>query len=276
MRVEGVADCHLHVIDPGRFPFLPGVGYTPRPEESGPREALCAVLDAHGVTNALLIQPSCYGFDNSAMVDAMDAQPRRFKAIAVIKGDEPEPELQALAERGVVGVRFNLVNFDRAAFSGPGAVRLLERLKSLGWFAQVYADDAQWLEIAPILRRSGVQILIDHFGTRNLAAGLRAPCFQAVLDLGRSVIAAVKLSAPFRVASRPDRYAELDGHVEALLAAFGKERCIWGSDWPFLGVGGGIFYGESLAALDRWLPDAEDRDRVLRGNPARLFGFQGW
>ena len=205
----------------------------------------------------------------------MDAQPRRFKAIAVIKGDEPEPELQALAERGVVGVRFNLVNFDRAVFSGPGAVRLLERLKSLAWFAQVYADDAQWLEIAPILQRSGVQILIDHFGTRNLAAGLRAPGFQAVLDLGRSAIAAVKLSAPFRLASRPDRYAELDGHVEALLAAFGKERCIWGSDWPFLGMGGGILYGESLAALDRWLPDAEDRDRVLRGNPARLFGFQG-
>ena len=273
MKDTGIVDCHLHIIDHGRYPFRPGVGYTPRPDESGPREALVSVLDAHGVAHALLVQPSGYGFDNSAMLDAMAAAPGRFKAIAVIKGDESERELQGLADRGVVGVRFNLVTFDPAALVGAGMARLLARLKGLDWFAQVFARDEQWQSAAPLLRQSGVKILVDHFGVGDLAGGLGAPGFQAVLDLGRSGRAAVKLSAPFRIISWPDRLGELDRHAETLLAAFGKENCVWGSDWPFLGLDRDIRYRDTMTALERWLPDESDRDLVRWHNPARLLGF---
>ena len=78
----------------GDIPFRPGVGYTPRPDETGTREALASLLDAHGVAHALLVQPSGYGFDNSAMLDAMAAAPGRYKAIAVISGEELDRELQ--------------------------------------------------------------------------------------------------------------------------------------------------------------------------------------
>jgi predicted TIM-barrel fold metal-dependent hydrolase len=273
MSASGSADCHLHIIDPARFPFVPGAGYTPRPDETGTREALDAVLDAHGIAHALLVQPSGYGFDNSAMLDAMAARPGRFRAIAVISGEESDRTLETLAERGVVGVRFNLVNAKRDALAGAQAPALLARLKALGWFAQVFASDEQWHGVAPILRRSGIRILVDHFGIGGLALGLGAPGFQAVLELGRSGNAAVKLSAPFRIA--PDRGDDgaIEGHAEALLSAFGMENCIWGSDWPFLGMDYEIRYADCLGALARWLPDAADRDRVLRDNPARLFGF---
>ena len=124
MKDTGIVDCHLHIIDHGRYPFRPGVGYTPRPDETGTREALAATLDAHGVAHALLVQPSGYGFDNSAMLDAMAAAPGRYKAIAVISGEDPTRSSQGLADRGVVGLRFNLVNFDPAALAGPGMARL--------------------------------------------------------------------------------------------------------------------------------------------------------
>jgi len=273
MSASGTADCHLHIIDPARFPFVPGAGYTPRPDETGTREALGAVVDAHGVAHALLVQPSGYGFDNAAMLDAMAARPGRFKAIAVISGQASDRTLETLAARGVVGVRFNLVNTRRDALAGPEAAALLARLKALGWFAQVFARDDQWQGVAPLLRRSGIRILVDHFGIGDLALGLGAPGFQAVLELGRSGNAAVKLSAPFRLAPKRGDYGAIEGHAEALLAAFGKEGCIWGSDWPFLGMDYEIRYANCLAALARWLPDAADRDRVLRNNPARLFGF---
>jgi len=269
----GIADCHLHIIDHARYPFRPGVGYTPRPDETGTREALASLLDAHGVAHALLVQPSGYGFDNSAMLEAMEAAPGRYKAIAVISGEESDRALEDLAARGVVGLRFNLVNFDPAALAGPGMTRLLARLKALDWFAQIFAHDAQWQAAGPLLRQSGVKLLVDHFGIGNLAAGLEAPGFQAVLELGRSGRAAVKLSAPFRVAAWPDRLGEIEGHAEALLAAFGKENCIWGSDWPFLGMDREIRYRDAMAALTRWLPDDADRDLVLRRNPGRLLGF---
>ena len=273
MTAAGIVDCHLHIIDHGRFPFLPGLGYTPRPDESATREALASVLDAHGIAHALLVQPSGYGFDNSAMLDAMKAAPGRFKAIAVIKGEESDRELAEMAERGVVGVRFNLVNFDPSAFAGAATQRLLARLKALDWFAQVFARDEQWQEAGPLLRQSGVKVLVDHFGTGDLTRGLAAPGFQAVLDLGRSGLAAVKLSAPFRVTSRPDRLGELDRHVEALFSAFGKQRCVWGSDWPFLGLSHDIRYRDAMDALQHWHTEEADRDLVLRHNPARLLGF---
>src|SRR6202040_3527990 len=110
----------------------------------GTREVLAATLDAHGVAHALLVQPSGYGFDNSAMLDAMAAAPGRFKAIAVISGEESDRELHALADQGVVGVRFNLVTFDPTAMAGAGMARLLARLKALDWFTQVFARDEQW------------------------------------------------------------------------------------------------------------------------------------
>jgi predicted TIM-barrel fold metal-dependent hydrolase len=70
MAKMGIVDTHAHIIDPIRFPFADGPGYKPTPEEAGTSEDFCAVLDTHHVAHALLVQPSGYGYDNSAMLDA--------------------------------------------------------------------------------------------------------------------------------------------------------------------------------------------------------------
>ncbi len=268
-------DTHAHIIDPRRFPFDSGPGYKPSPGETGTAEDYCAVLDAHGVSHALLIQPSGYGYDNTAILDAMVRFPGRFKAIAVVDPETPEKELRALAERGVVGVRFNLVSYRADALDGKAGERYLARLRDLGWFAQVFADDAQWPEVAALLRRSSVKVLVDHFGVRDLARGTHQPGFAAVLALGRDGNAAVKLSAPFRVSRQPADLADLDPYAAALLAAFGSDGCIWGSDWPFLGLPGGYRYDTARRAVERWLVEPTRRDAVLWSNAARLFGFGG-
>ncbi len=267
----GIVDCHAHIIDPARFPFADGPGYRPKPDEHGPREAYNAVLDRHGVTHALLVQPSAYGFDNSAMLDAIADRPGRFKGIAVIAADTTDAEMEKLTAAGVVGVRFNLVSYQPDALSIPDAPRLLARLRERNWFAQIYAHDAQWPELAPLLRASGVAVLIDHFGVRDLSSGPGQPGFQAVLALGRDGSAVVKLSAPFRASTQGGD--DLAPYAEALLAAFGLDRCVWGSDWPFLDIPGKPVYADALAALQRWIPDAAGRDCVLYHTPARLFGF---
>jgi predicted TIM-barrel fold metal-dependent hydrolase len=272
---ERIIDCHAHIIDPARFPFPDGPGYKPRPDETGTRQAFCAMLDQLGAPHALLVQPSGYGVDNAAMLDAMAATPGRFKGIAVVDPGASDRTLEALADSGVVGVRFNLPSYDPGALSRPEAPILLDRLRALGLFAQVYANDAQWAEIAPILRASRVRVLVDHFGVHDLAGSVAQPGFRAVLALGREGQASVKLSAPFRLSSRPDSYGDLDAFVEALLGAFGPSACVFGSDWPFLGLRARPDLGRVLKALGRWLPDRRDRQRVLWDNPFRLFGFEG-
>lgn len=273
MSAARIIDCHAHVVDPVRFPYVDGPGYKPLADEAGTREEFTAVLDAHGVAHALLVQPSCYGYANAALLDAMAAYPGRFKTIAVLDPATPEAELEALAKAGIVGVRFNLVSYDREALARPAAQPFLQRLKALGWFVQVYAHDEQWPELARLLHNAEVKVLVDHFGVRELAGGVERPGFQAVLRLGREGNAAVKLSAPFRISRDLGRYADLAPFAEAAIAAFGIERCVWGSDWPFVNVPGGFRYAAALEAVDRWLGDADARECLFWRNPIRLFGF---
>src|SRR5262249_44456259 len=76
-----------------------------------------------------------------------------------------------------------------------------------------------------------------------------------------------------RVSETGPPYADLEPVAAAIVAAFGVEGCIWGSDWPFINLPRRPDYGGALAALARWLPDKVDRDRVLWANPVRLLGF---
>ena len=273
MAENRIIDAHAHIIDPAKFPLTDGPGYKPLPHETGTSEEFCAVLDAHGVTHGLLVQPSGYGYDNSALLDAMARHPGRFKAIAVVDPETPERKLAGFARQGVVGVRFNLLSHRADALEGPRAESFLARLKELDWFAQVFADDAQWQAVVPVLRRSGIKVLVDHFGVRDPAAGLSQPGFAAVLALGREGRATVKLSAPFRLSSRPEDFADLDPFADALITAFGVEGCVWGSDWPFINFPRGFSYDAALRAPKRWLGDPAQRGMVMWSNAARLFGF---
>ena len=273
--VNQPVDCHAHIIDTARFPFPDGRGYKPRPDEGGTREEYCAVLDRHGIGCGVLIQVSGYGTDNRAILDAVKTYPERFKAIVQIDRGITDRALDDLAAAGAVGVRFNLVNFEPDALSHRDAPRLLQRLKALGWFAQIYADDAQWVLAAATLRASGIRVLVDHFGVRDIAGGTSQKGFQAVLALGRDGLATAKLSSLFRVSGMLSGFDDLDPFVEEVLAAFGVGGCIWGSDWPFINVPRRPVYADLMAPLARWLPDAEDRQRVLARNPQRLFGFKG-
>jgi predicted TIM-barrel fold metal-dependent hydrolase len=116
-------------------------------------------------------------------------------------------------------------------------------------------------------------VLVDHFGVRDVAVGIRHPGFQSVLELGREGIATVKLSSPFRVSTMLSGYDDLDPYVDELLRTFGVDGCLWGSDWPFINVPRRPIYADVLAPLSRWLPDPGDRARVLVQNPRRLFGI---
>ena len=211
--------------------------------------------------------------DNAAMLDAVAREPGRFKVIAVVASDTTDEALATLAAQGVVGVRFNLVSYDRDALAKAAAAGLLDRLKAAGLCAQIYAHDQQWPALMPVLLHHGVRVIVDHFGVRDISTGVAAPGFQAVLELGRRGNAAVKLSAPFRLAPPSSGYGAIDAFGESLLSAFGIERCVWGSDWPFLDVRDRISYADLPVTLERWLPDAADRRRVLWTNPVRLFGF---
>lgn len=78
----GAWDCHCHVFGPAaRFPYAEPRSYTP---EDAPLEAYLALLDRLGLANGVLVQPSAYGRDNRAMLDALRRAPQRLRGVAVV------------------------------------------------------------------------------------------------------------------------------------------------------------------------------------------------
>jgi predicted TIM-barrel fold metal-dependent hydrolase len=129
-------DCHMHIFDPLRFPYAADAWYQPAGGEIGTAVQLGHVLDAHGVSHALLVgSNSGYGLDNRCLLDALKQGAGRYKGIAVVRHDASHTELQDLQAAGVVGVAMNvaLLGVDYYRNTGP----LLERLRDLGLWAQV-------------------------------------------------------------------------------------------------------------------------------------------
>src|SRR6266568_519049 len=106
---EPKIDCHVHVLDPARFPYRADTHYAPMGQEIGTPEQLAQVMDAYGTRHALLVGPnSGYGLDNRCMLDALAQGAGRYKGIAVVRNDASRDELQDLQSAGVIGVAFNV------------------------------------------------------------------------------------------------------------------------------------------------------------------------
>jgi len=272
MMHQGV-DSHCHVFDTTLFPYSPEAAYRPPPYEAGTAAQLAALLDAHGLSHALLVNPtSGYGYDNRCMLAAIRASNGRFRGIARVRPGTDERTLAELAAGGIVGLRLDLLTDGVASLRQPGTARLLAQAREIDWLVQVQCERDQLHEGAAILRAARVRIVFDHCGRPDAELGVDQPGFRALLELGRDGHY-VKLSGPFRFFNAFSPRASIEPFLKALIDAFTPQRCVWGSDWPFLRLPTRMDYGPVLANLDRWFPDGRDRQQVLWGTPARLFGF---
>lgn len=179
---------------------------------------------------------------------------------------------------GIAGLRFVEVPDPRSGGRWAGSVgfddleRMAPRLRELGWQAQLWADCETIIEAAPMLRRLGIPIVIDHMARLQTARGVADPGFQHLLRLLADGEVWVKLSLCRVSAQRPD-YPDLRPFHDALVAA-NPERLLWGSDWPHVNMGEAApDVGHLIDLFDRWLGDDGLRQSILVDNPARLFGF---
>ncbi|WP_343654689.1 amidohydrolase family protein [Paraburkholderia caribensis] len=269
---EEKIDCHCHIFDPVRFPYRDDTAYRPAQQEIGTAAQFVRVMDAYGVRHALLVGPtSGYRTDNRCLLDALETYPDRFRGIAVVDNDIGRSELLALRDAGVAGVAFN------PAMEGVELVRdagaLFALLADLGMFAQIQVCGAQLVALAPWLAQQEAQLVIDHGGRPDIEAGVAQPGFQALLRLADSARASVKLSGWQKYSRNAYPYEDAWPYAHALLAAFGPQRCVWGSDWPFLRAPERLDYGPLLTLFERIVPDAEARHQIQWETPRRLFGF---
>ena len=264
-------DGHCHVLDPQRFPYPAEVPYHPQGQEVGTAAYFSHVMAAYGVQHALLVGPnSGYGNDNRCLLDAIAQGEGRFKGVAVLPADTSLAALRALQAQGIVGVAFN------AAFHGLAYYQdidpLLARLAELGMWAQFQVEGDQLAALLPRLERCGVRTLIDHCGRPTLADGPDAPGLQALLRLADSGQGVVKLSGFAKFSHDGYPFADAQSHAMRLWQAFGPERCMWASDWPYLRAGYRLDYGTLLKLAERWFTPLQCR-QMMWDTPKKLFNW---
>ncbi len=267
-------DSHAHVMGPAaRYDYSPARVYTP---PDCLLDQYRHMLDTLGVTRAVLVQPSVYGTDNAAMLDAMKADPQRLRGVAVVDPAIGDAELKSMHALGVRGVRVNIVDVkDRKAGSLPMDMLrpLAARIASMGWHMEFLMHADEFPDLDRTFADFPVPIVLGHLGYMKTSLGLKAPGFQALLRLMQAGKAWVKLTGPYRISGAPLPHADTVPFAHALLKA-NAERVIWGSDWPnVMHKGATPNDGELTDLLLDWVPDAAQRERVLVSNPARLYGF---
>jgi predicted TIM-barrel fold metal-dependent hydrolase len=269
---EPKIDCHVHVLDPARFPYRADTHYAPTGQEIGTPADLTAVMDAYGTHHALLVGPnSGYGLDNSCMLDTIARGAGRYKGIAVVANDATLDELQEFKRKGVAGAAWNVTHYGVDYYRD--AEPLLQKLVALDMFVDIQVEHEQLLPMMPMLGRSGVRILVDHCGRPTVDAGLDQPGFRALLELGATRRAFVKLSGHVKFSRQSAPYADAWPFVAALIDAFTLDHCLWASDWPYLRSTARVDYGVLLQLARTLFPDAADRRKLLWETPRELFGF---
>ena len=266
----GSVDCHTHVFVDG-YPLIPERGYNP------PQSDLDDMLAMHqklGIDRVVFTQPSVYGTDNSAILDAADRIPDRARAVVAVRADISDDQLGELHDRGARGIRLNLDNVGGMPIELDEVPTMAKRIAALGWHIEFLFAGHDLPDLLSLLRSLDAPITIGHFGYMPAARGVGYPPFQDLLGLVREGSTWVKLSAPNRlgVGDLPP-WPDVVPLAHALIEA-NPDRMVWATDWPHpnkFDVQPND--ADLLQQLELWAPDEAMRHRILVDNPTALYGF---
>ena len=271
-QLMGGVDTHAHVFRRD-LPLKADRRYSP--DFDALPEDYLAHLDSAGLQYGVLVQPSFLGTDNSYMLDVLLAHADRLRGVAVVDVACPDDELERLALAGVVGIRLNLVGVPVPDLGGTLWQSLLIRVARRGWHVEIHRRAEDLPLIIPHILKAGCNVVVDHFGRPDSTAGAEDPGFFYLLSLATEGRVWVKLSALYRTWKPADASAKSHSIklAELLLQSYGSQRLLWGSDWPHTEHRHLTEYAQSRQCLDTWVPQLEDRKRILIDSPIELFKF---
>ena len=270
----GACDCHMHAYgDPARYPPRPGSPFPPVP--GGDIETYRLVRDRLGLTRTVVVQPSVYGFDNTATLDAMAALGDNARGVAVVPPDVPDAELARLTALGIRGIRFFMIG--GGALGWDDLERLAARTAAFGWHVQLQMDGRELATVTDRLLDLPGSLVIDHNGKFLEPVSLDHPGFRALLRLIEAGRTYVKTSGVYETSlTGAPAYADVAVLARALLSRF-PERCLFATNWPHPSVTGSGRTPDDAHLVDLfadWAGDARIVQRVMVDNSATLYGFE--
>jgi 2-pyrone-4,6-dicarboxylate lactonase len=267
---EGAWDAHCHVFGPASvFPYAEDRSYTP---PDAPFEALRSLHDHLGFSRGVIVQASCHGTDNRAMLDTIARSKGRYRGVAIVNGTESDEQLAALDAGGVRGVRFNFVAHLGGAPDLDVFDSTVDRLADLGWHVVLHLDAQDILTYADRLARIPVPFIIDHMGRVKAQDGIDQKPFHALQQLLENPLAWVKVCGAERVSAGRRPFEDAIPFAERLIE-IAPDRVLWGTDWPHPNISKDMPNDGGLVDLMfRFCTDPEKRQKLLIENPLKLYG----
>ena len=269
---RGACDTHAHVCGPqSSYPLVANRLYNP-PE--APWREYRQMLDVLGIERAVLVQPSVYGTDNRAMLDALGMDPIRMRAVAVLPFDVSVDEVRQLHRMGVRGVRCNIVDLKEGKGQLPvaGLRKLARTIGALGWHIEFLMHVNEFDHLQRQLGDLGVPLVFGHLGYVPTQLG-DTPGFHGLLELALAGKAWIKLTAPYRLTPEHGPYPSVGPLAQRLLDEV-PERLIWGSDWPHVFIKSPMPNdGDLMNLFFDWLGHRDRMQAILVDHPAELYGF---
>lgn len=260
-------DSHTHVIPMGNMGMTHSSTYAPEPATI---QSHTEMLGSLSLSRSVVVQPSIFGTNNTALLSAIAFAPKRLRGVAVVDSGVTDEELHSLHESGIRGVRFNIL------MGGGGGLesmdKLAPRLASMGWHAEVLIDGQQLPDVLEVFESLPCKLVIDHLGHLTTAFPINSKPVQALVRLVEERHTWVKISGTFRLAGNQSDLVLRERAIA--LAKLAPQRMIWGSDWPYLAYTSKPDAGALLNQIGEWFEyDDALLTQLLSANPAELYDF---
>jgi 2-pyrone-4,6-dicarboxylate lactonase len=267
----GAVDAHCHVFGPGnQFPFAPERKYTPCDASAA---QLFALRDFLGFSRNVIVQATCHGAVNRALVDALEKSRGRARGVATVYRDVSDAELKALNAAGVRGVRFNFVKRLVDRLDKGELAEIAERVKPLGWHVVIYFEAQELPEHYDFFASLPTDVVVDHMGRPDVTKAVDGPEFGLFLKLMREHPNFwSKVSCPERLSKTgPDAYEDVVPFARTVVEQF-PDRVLWGTDWPHPNM---TTHAPDDGKLVDFVPKiavmGELQRKLLVDNPMRLY-----
>ena len=263
-------DAHCHIFGPAeKFSYASDRSFTPVDAAKGKLFALHKKL---GIERCVIVQSALHGFDNSVLVDAMQARPGEYFGVALTSASVTSDELKNMYQQGFRGVRFNFMAHLKNSDSMEDILELTKRLEPLGMHLQVHFSSDLIHDLAPQLKQSAVPVMIDHIARVDASKGVEHADFQKLLHLLDDHKFYVKVSGIDRIDKVPP-YDQGVALAKTLVDRF-TEKCVWGTDWPHPNHHH-MPHDEILLDSIARIADSENKIKhIMISNPEKFYQFQ--
>ena len=274
----GAVDAHCHVFGPGdRFPYSPERKYTPC---DASKEQLFALRDHLGFARNVIVQATCHGRDNGALVDALEASDGRARGVAAVGQDVTDAELRSLHEAGVRGTRFNFVKRLVDFTPRDALADIAARVAPLGWHVVVYFEARDLPELREFFTTLPTTVVVDHMGRPDVTQPVDGPEFERFVRLMQehgniwskvSCPERLSVSGPPALDGERNPYRDVVPFARRLVETF-PDRVLWGTDWPHPNLKDHMpDDGLLVDVVPRIARAPEEQRRLLVDNPMRLY-----